>query len=147
MKANQSTEMLTTLSLIGSSTGTLKVTELIGSSDSAWILPTSIVLQIDTCDPDQGSDEITYQGHQLKTYDLTGADATHYVILEGTDPKRRLAILVNETQEYAIRISQLPDAKEQPKVDYVKEAVSFEGRTLIVPDINALADQLYGAMS
>lgn len=146
MKVNQSAEMLTTLSLIGSSTGTLKVTELINQSGLNWLIPSSIVLLVDS--HDSGSaDKVSYQDQPLKVYDLTQGSAVKSVVLEGTDAKRRMAILVTDAKEYSIRISQLPDATEQPEAPFFKEAVSFEGRTIVVPDINALADHLYGSLS
>ena len=69
------------------------------------------------------------------------------MVLEATDAKRRMAILVTDAKESSIRISQLPDATEQPEAPFFKEAVSFEGRTIVVPDVNALADHLYGSSS
>jgi len=146
MKVNQSAEMLTTLSLIGSSTGTLKVTELINEGGLNWLIPSSIVLLVSPVDSD-GADELKYQEHELKVYDLTQGSAVKSVVLEGTDPKRRIAVLVSDAREYSIRISQLPDAEKQPDVAFMKEAVRFEQRTIIVPDINALADHLYEPLS
>ncbi len=146
MKVNQSAEMLTTLSLIGSSTGTLKVTELINAGGLHWLIPSSIVLLVSSLES-SSVDEVVYQDHKLKAYDLTQGSAGKSVVLEGTDPKRRMAILVTDAKEYSIRISQLPDAAEQPEAPFIKEAVSFEGRTIVVPDINALADHLYGTTS
>jgi hypothetical protein len=149
MKVNQSAEMLTTLSLIGSSTGTLKVTELINEGGLHWLIPSSIVLLVSSLES-SSVDKVAYQDYQdyqLKAYDLTQGSAGKSVVLEGTDPKRRMAILVTDAKEYSIRISQLPDAAEQPEAPFIKEAVSFEGRTIVVPDINALADHLYGTTS
>ena len=59
MKVNQSAEMLTTLSLIGSSTGTLKVTELINQSGLNWLIPSSIVLLVDSHDS-SSADKVSY---------------------------------------------------------------------------------------
>ena len=146
MNTNQSAEMLTTLSLIGSSTGTLKVTELTNPKGLSWLIPSSIVLHVDSHESDH-LDDMVYQDQRLKTYDLTQGSAQKSVVLEGTELDRRMVLLVGDVKEYSIRISQLPDAADQPEVPFGKEAVNFEGRTIIVPDINALADHLYGHTS
>ena len=147
MKNNQSTEMLTTLSLIGSSTGTLKVTELIGKSGRHWLIPSSIVLQVNAQDSLGEVDDLRYQGHELKAYDLSLGSASKSVVLEGTDPTRRMVVRVVDIKEHSIRISQLPDDNDPPPSEFLKEAVIYESRTLIVPDVNALADHLYGSLS
>lgn len=155
------------VSLLTTNNGMLDVTIIPAFNQPDWLIPTSLILSVESCD--ERTSLYPWQQQEVVVFHLLPEDKTPdtMIVLEGNTSDHRLALqTAGELQQLQVRISEVKDievpevfnnANIVDKIDsaetiipldenivlsYLFQTVMIEDQTYLVPDLDNIAYQL-----
>lgn len=143
------------VSLLTVENGVLNLAVIPASNQPDWLVPSSLILSIDAYQERIWT--YLWQDQEVSVYHLSALDeqVDKLVVLEGNTDVHRLALQTKGDIRYIdVRISDVKDvalseeqlsqikAEHHGESDYLYQAVSIDGQTYIVPEIDLIAHRL-----